>query len=133
MKLVLTICSANYLAHAKVLGDSLAATNPDYHYIIGLVDCIPKEINLATWLPYEVIPVTDLGIPEFPAMAEKYNIVELNTSVKPFYLEHLYERDPAVEAILYIDPDVLVTGSFNALVAKLRGYNIIVYTPLLHL
>jgi hypothetical protein len=128
MNVVLTICSANYLAHAKVLGDSLAKSNPDYNFVIGLVDSIPEEINLAGWLPYEVIPATDLGIPEFPAMTEKYDIVELNTAVKPFYMEHLYRRNPDVEAVIYLDPDILVLGSFKALAEKLHGNNIVV-TP----
>jgi hypothetical protein len=128
MNVVLTICSANYLAHAKVLGDSLARSNPDYQFVIGLVDRVPAEINLAGWLPYEVIPVTDLGIPEFPAMAEKYDIVELNTAVKPFYLEFLYQRNSAVKTVMYLDPDILVLGSFKALSEKLHGNNIVL-TP----
>jgi uncharacterized protein (DUF2237 family) len=128
VNVVLTICSANYLAHAKVLGDSLARSNPDYQFVIGLVDRVPAEIKLAGWLSYEVIPVTDLGIPEFPAMAEKYDIVELNTAVKPFYLEFLYQRNPAVKTVMYLDPDILVLGSFNALAEKLHGNNIVV-TP----
>ena len=128
MKIVLTICSANYLAHAKVLGDSLAQSNPDYHFVIGLVDVVPQEINVATWLPYEVLPVTDLGIPEFSAMADKYDIVELNTAVKPFYMEFLYQRNPAVETVMYLDPDILVLGSFKVLAEKLQHHNLVV-TP----
>jgi hypothetical protein len=128
MNVVLTICSANYLAHAKVLGDSLAKSNPEYQFVIGLVDVVPKEINVASWLPYEVLLVADVGIPEFPAMAEKYDIVELNTAVKPFYLEYLYHRNPSVETVIYLDPDILVLGSFKALAEKLRNNNIVV-TP----
>jgi len=124
MTVVLTICSANYLAHAKVLGDSLAVSNPEYKFVIGLVDRVPTEINLASWLPYEVILVTDLRIPEFPAMAEKYGIVELNTAVKPFYLEFLYQRDPSVEIVIYLDPDILVLGSFRPLAEKMEKRNI---------
>ena len=128
MRVVLTICSANYLAHAKVLGDSLARSNPDYQFVIGLVDRVPEEINFDNWLHYEVIPVEDLGIPEFPDMAEKYNLIELNTAVKPIYLEYLYRRNPSVEAVLYIDPDILVLGSFRAMEEKLLDNNIIL-TP----
>jgi len=128
MKVVFTLCSANYLAHAKVLGDSLSQSNPDFKFVIGLVDVVPKEINLATWLDYEVLPVTDLGIPGFPEMAEKYEILELNTAVKPFYLEFLYQLSPDVEMVMYLDPDILVLGSFDTLIEKLRDKNIAV-TP----
>ncbi len=37
-KIALTICSINYLAQAKSLGDSLLKHNPEYTYLIGLVD-----------------------------------------------------------------------------------------------
>jgi hypothetical protein len=128
MNTVLTLCSANYLAHAKVLGQSLAASNPDCRFVVGLVDRAPPHLDLAAWLPFEVLPVADLGLPEFPAMAERYNLVELNTAVKPFYLEFLYERDPALQSAVYLDPDILVLGRFDALAEKLKSNNIVL-TP----
>lgn len=125
---VFTLCSANYLAHAKVLGDSLTEHNPDYHFVIGLVDRVPKELDPSYWHPYELIPVEELGIPEFGEMARNYSVVELNTAVKPFYMERLYERDPSVDAVIYLDPDILVCASFKSLAEKLRKHNLIV-TP----
>lgn len=35
-KLAFTICSANYLAQAIALGDSLLQHNPGYTFVIGL-------------------------------------------------------------------------------------------------
>jgi hypothetical protein len=128
MTVVLTLCAANYLAHAKTLGDSLREHNPDYNFVIGLVDRLPKELEPSYWHPYEVIPVETLGIPTFWEMVQKYDTVELNTAVKPFYMEHLYQRDPSVDALIYLDPDILVCSSFKPLAEKLRTYNIIV-TP----
>jgi hypothetical protein len=48
--------------------------------------------------------------------------------MKPFYIEHLYRRDPSIDAVIYLDPDIVVYGSFNSLAEKLRTYSIIV-TP----
>ena len=45
MILAFTICSVNYLAQARTLGDSLRQTNPDWHFVIGLVDDL-KTANL---------------------------------------------------------------------------------------
>jgi lipopolysaccharide biosynthesis glycosyltransferase len=128
MTIVFTLCSANYLAHAKTLGDSLREHNPDFHFVIGLVDRWPKELAVSYGEPYEVIPVEELGLPQFPDMMKKYNVIELNTAVKPFYLAFLFERNPNVEAVIYLDPDILVCGSFATLLEKLRQYNIVV-TP----
>ena len=69
MTTVFTLCSANYLAHAKTLGDSLMEHNPDYHFVIGLVDRLPKELEPAYWHPYELISVEELGVPTFEEMA----------------------------------------------------------------
>ena len=128
MTVVFTLCSANYLAHARTLGDSLKEHNPDYDFVIGLVDRLPKGLHPSFWHPYEVLPVEEIGIPAFWEMVQRFDKIELNTSVKPFYMEHIYQRNPSVEKVLYLDPDILVFGSFQALEEKLRRYNIVV-TP----
>ena len=128
MATVLTLCSANYLAHAKTLGDSLREHNPDFHFVIGLVDRLPKELPIGYLDDFEVIPVEQLGLPQFEEMRKKYNLVELNTAVKPFYMEYLYERDSKVESVIYLDPDILVYGSFGPLLDRLKQNNIVV-TP----
>src|SRR2546430_2777491 len=101
MTVVLTICSANYLALAKTLGDSLTEHNSDYHFVIGLVDRIPEAIGPTYWQPYELIPVEALGIEGLVQMVQQYNIVELNTATKPFYIEYLYNRDPSIRNVIY--------------------------------
>jgi hypothetical protein len=125
---VFTLCSANYLAHARTLGDSLTEHNPDYHFVIGLVDNLPPSVESSFWQPHELIPVEKLNIPDFEQMATDYNIVELNTAVKPFYIEYLYRRDPGVDAVIYLDPDILVFASFESLAGKLRTDHIVL-TP----
>ena len=128
MSTVLTLCATNYLAHAKVLGQSLAEHNPDIRFVIGLVDRVPAGFDEKFWAPFELIPVERLKIPGFWEMARKYDLVELNTAVKPFYIEHLYLRDSAETTIFYLDPDMLVCGSFALLEDKLRNFNFVV-TP----
>jgi hypothetical protein len=124
---VFTLCSVNYLAHAITLGDSLAEHNPDYHFVIGLVDRLPEGLNMAR-CPYEVIPVEKLGMENFWDMVERYDVVEFNTAVKPFYMEYLYERDPDVQAVIYLDPDIVIYSTLQPLADKLSQYSIIL-TP----
>lgn len=125
---VFTLCSTNYLAHARTLGDSLATHNPDYHFVIGLVDRLPPRVRPEFWQPYELIPVEDLGIDDFAEMVARYDVVELNTAVKPFYIDYLYRRDPSVDAVIYLDPDILIYSSLSALDETLRTHSIVV-TP----
>lgn len=128
MNIVLTICSSNYLAHAKTLGDSVLDHNPGFKFVIGLVDRIPSALDPDYCSRFEVIPVEELKLPEFPDMASKYNIVELNTAVKPFYMAHLYERDPMVTSVMYLDPDMMVFSGFEGLLKSLQKNNIVL-TP----
>jgi hypothetical protein len=128
MTVVVTICSANYLAQAKTLGDSLLEHNPGYRFVIGLVDRVPQAIEPSYWHPHELLPVEELGIEGFAEMVQRYNLVELNTAVKPFYIEFLYRRDPTLDDVIYLDPDILVLGSFASIHDKLRHHNIVV-TP----
>jgi hypothetical protein len=125
---VLTICSANYLSQAKALGDSLRVHHPEYHFVIGLVDRYPASLAPDYCVPYEVLPVESLEIREFREMCQRYNIIELNTAVKPFFMEYLYQRDAKVEAVVYFDPDILILGHDEALKENLKKYSIIL-TP----
>ena len=56
-KIVLTVCTAAYLAQAKALGDSLLKFNPGYKLVIGLVDKVDGRIESNYWKPHELIEV----------------------------------------------------------------------------
>src|SRR5450759_492870 len=123
--IVFTICSNNYLAQALTLGESLIRFNSEYRFIIGLVDRKSRDIDLN--IPYEIIEVEDLKIPGFNDMIFRYNIIELNTAVKPFYFNYLFEKYNATE-IVYLDPDIQVFTPLTGLENELKNYDIII-TP----
>lgn len=129
MTLAFTLCSVNYLAQARTLGDSLLQTNPDYQYVIGLVDQLSRA-NLPTDLlpPYPMLEVDQIGIPDFAAMGDRYDITELNTAVKPFYIDYFYETYPDVTQIIYFDPDIIVYQPLTKLNQDLTTYSIVL-TP----
>lgn len=131
---VFTICSNNYLAQAKALGDSLVAFNPNYKFLIFLVDKLIIEIDYTAFKPYDVIPVDQIGITDFDEMVNRYDITELNTSVKPFIFDYMFNKDENVEAIIYFDPDILIYEPLNDLENGLHEFNIILtphfFTPI---
>jgi hypothetical protein len=108
-KIVITICSINYLAQAKTLGDSLLKYNPDYQFLIGLVDRLDQSAIEKSQLPsYPIIELHTIGIEDLDQMCDKYNITELNTAVKPFFLEYVYATYSEAEIVHYFDPDIIV-------------------------
>ncbi len=113
MKVAFTLCSNNYLAQAKVLGDSLLEYNPDYTFVIGLVDEINKEIDLSPFASFKIIPISTIGISEFDDLWKKYNIIELNTSVKASFIKYLQTTYSEAAHFFYFDPDIAVFHSFS--------------------
>lgn len=113
-QLAFTICSNNYLAQAVTLGYSLIRHNPDYIFKIGLTDIRNGQINYQSW-PFEIVEVSSIGISDFEGMIKRYNIIELNTAVKPFYFRYFFETDSSIGVIVYFDPDILIFGSLNEL------------------
>ena len=128
MKVAFTICSNNYLAQAKTLGDSLKNTNPDYTFVIGLVDVFSDKIDYSFFQPYEIVPIDKIGIPDFEEMVDKYDITELNTAVKPYLFNFLFKRNEKVDTVLYFDPDIYIYKSLDFLESCLAENNIVV-TP----
>lgn len=128
MQIVFTICSNNYLAQAKTLGDSLISHNPNIKFVIGLCDIVDDDIDYAAKVGFEIIPVIELGLPNFDELINKYNIVELNTSIKPSFFKYLINRHKALSKIIYFDPDIEIFSSLDNLFALLDSHDMVI-TP----
>ncbi|HEY5370599.1 MAG TPA: hypothetical protein VIJ75_16560 [Hanamia sp.] len=123
-----TLCSNNYLAQAKTLGDSLRKFNPGYKFIIGLVDELNTEIDCQSFEPYIILPVAQIGIRDFEGLWKKYSIVEFNTSVKASYFKYIFNQDPELNTVCYLDPDISVYYSLQILEDAFKD-NDILLTP----
>ena len=93
-----TIVSKNYMHYALTLRDSFLRHHPEAQFIIFLMDMYvtPEEIELFS-------SVTDKGVrivcfhevknaipwKKIEDMLFKYDILEMNTAIKPFVLEYL--------------------------------------------
>jgi len=105
----ISICAKNYLAFARTLFDSLKEFRPDAEFTLFLADRIDGSLDPKAE-KFEVIEAKDVGIEDFDAMALRYDITEFNTAVKPSCIKYLFERDPG-RPVVYLDPDILVTGA----------------------
>ena len=127
MKIAFSLCSINYLAQAKTLYESLKVSNPDWHFIYGIVDKNVNNIDLS-FLEGEALFVEDIEIDGFNEMVKAYTIVELVTAVKPYYFTHLFKTRNEADKIIYFDPDIIVFTALTDLETKLDVYDIIL-TP----
>lgn len=126
MKVAFTICSNNYLGSAKVLVDSFKQFHPDFEVFIGLVDTLSNQVDYPG-LGCTVLLPAEIAMPDARELSQKFNIIELSTTAKPYYFQHFFFKLGATQAI-YLDPDIEV---FAPLAAVQHGLNsaMITLTP----
>jgi len=100
-----TIVSLNYLPYAKILSNSYYKHHPGGRFFVLVVDRKINAVDLSEE-EYEVVFIEDLHLPEFTSIAFKYNILELNTGIKPSFLKHLFCK--GVKKLIYLDPDIQI-------------------------
>jgi hypothetical protein len=122
-----TLASRNYLAYVLTLMRSLAAQHPDAKRYLCLVDERAGDPALDTPL-FEVIPIDQLGLPHFEAFVFRYDIMELNTAVKPYMFEWLRARHPDA-GLVYLDPDIFVVRPLSEIAAAFEQGKLAVLTP----
>jgi glycosyltransferase involved in cell wall biosynthesis len=122
-----TIAAKNYFACIRTLADSIRAQHPQVDVAALVVDrdeLPPLALDGVTFQlhsPLEFLPET-----RFRPMAFKYDVTELCTAVKPFYLSHLFRQ--GYQKVVYLDPDILVLRPLDIVLDALDRANIVL-TP----
>lgn len=115
--IVCTVLSKNYLAAARTLMLSVKQHHADARLVVLLVDAVDGYFDPAQE-PFQVILASEIGIPDWAHFSMKYDVLELNTAVKPYWFEYLFDRFDA-QKIIYFDPDVVIYGPLDDLLALL--------------
>jgi len=119
-----TICSTNFTAKALSLRESYLCFHPESDFYILIVD--KKHDRFQSLAPdVNVLWVEDIGIKNFKHCAMKFDILELNTNVKPFVISLLLG---AYSKVFYIDPDIYFYGTLEPVVKELTTHAIVI-TP----
>lgn len=124
---ICTIVSKNYLPYARVLADSFLKHNNGEVFVL-LVDRVDGYFDPAKE-KFRLIEIEELKslIPDFEKFCFQYTILELNTAVKPFFLEYLFEKHD-LKKLAYLDPDIDVMDGLDE-ISKLLDESSIVLTP----
>ncbi len=101
---IVTICSTNYFPYARILLSSLQKYHPEASLFLCLADKLQPDAELGIE-GVEVIPAEDLAITNFADFAFRYEIIQFNTSIKPFVMQDLIENR-GFEEVVYLDPDI---------------------------
>lgn len=122
-----TICTPSYLSFARTLTDSFLKFHPEGEMFVLFLGSIrgffdPKKEKFKSFEIEQLKNVKNLKQFVF-----KYDVIGLNTAVKPFFVEYLFQHF-AIEKLIYFDTDILVFSPL-AKVTDLLDKNNIVITP----
>lgn len=123
---IYTIVSNNYLHFARTLLQSARTHHPDADLFCTIVDTDlgPAQAHADE---FSVLSLQDIDLPNLEAFTFKYTVLELNTAVKPWVMKALLAR--GYDAVLYIDPDIVVYQPLTDVLALLATNADIVVTP----
>lgn len=122
-----TIISKNYLASARVLARSLRLQHPDMPFYVLLADRLDDGFTPENE-PFELLVAEELpNLPGTPSFFFKYDVTELNTAVKPYFLAHLFATR-GIQKLIYFDPDIYVFAPLDPLLDLLDRHAAVV-TP----
>lgn len=121
-----SICSNNYVAYAKVLLESAKRHHPDADLFLCLVD---EKLDQPGLYPEDcgLLLASELGIAGFDSFAFQYDIMELNTAVKPFVFLKLFEQ--GFDQVIYLDPDIEIFRPLDSVIAAMDDGASFVLTP----
>ena len=120
-----TIVSANYLHFGWALAESFLKYHPDDEFHLLLVDQLPKDFTSRN-PKVQVLEVEKLGLPSFRSLAFKFDILELNTGVKPSFMKYLFAL--GADKVIYFDPDIYLFQSAELIYKALDSASIVL-TP----
>lgn len=121
MNCAFTICAKNYLAQALTLKESFLKHNPSLNFYIFLADKIDGVEDVEG-----VVTLDKSWIPDWVNMAFKYDVIEFNTSIKPFCFGKLFKE--GYEKVIYLDPDIYVTRPLDYIYECLNNKSVVL-TP----
>lgn len=121
MNCTFTICAKNYLAQALTLRESFLKHNPSLNFYIFLADKIDGVEDVDG-----VVTLDKSWIPDWVNMAYKYDVIEFNTSIKPFCFGKLFKE--GYEKVIYLDPDIYVTRPLDYIYECLNNKSVVL-TP----
>ena len=98
-----TIVSANYLHYAWTLAESFLHHHPEDDFQLLVVDRLPANFESRNPLVH-ITEVERLPLPDFRSLAFKFDLLELNTAVKPTFLKYLFAQ--GADKVIYFDPDI---------------------------
>lgn len=123
-----TSAAPNYLGKVRTLAASLAKHHPEIELHLVLADRDAGPLDAAAEGLASILTLADLGLARDPGWLFSHSLVELSTAVKAPAMARLL---PGAEAVLYLDPDIVLFSRLDDLLAELAESSIVLTPHLL--
>jgi hypothetical protein len=121
-----TIVSPNYLPFARTLAKSYLQYHPgDKFYVLVVARCSEKQLFNAE--PFSAIMLEEIGLLNLKSIGMKYDILELNTNVKPSFMKYIFDNSDLTN-LVYLDPDIYIYSRLDPVFDLLNHANVVL-TP----
>lgn len=107
---VCTIGNIEYLPQISAFLSSVQVSNPSLKISVLLIDQTQSELGSE---PVFFSPHAFVAPDRLQLMQSIYDVTELATALKPFFLRHLLAQSG--EPVIYLDPDTIVCGDLSDL------------------
>jgi hypothetical protein len=91
-------------------------------------------VDVSKLSDFNLLEVDKIGIDGFEEMCDRYDITELNTAIKPFYIDYFFKSRIDIDSVIYFDPDIEIFDKLTGLEEGLANNNVILtphfYTPI---
>jgi glycosyltransferase involved in cell wall biosynthesis len=107
-----TISSWNYLHYSRALASSFSRHHPEFSSIFAIADTCREDLGKDTFPEFDTfIFFDDLDLPNRRAFSFRYDIMELNTAIKPTVFRRLFAE--GFDRVIYLDPDIFAYRRFD--------------------
>jgi len=128
---ICTIAARNYLCQVKVLWSSLQEHWPEAHFYCLVADAPDRNSLQDIKVDFDILAISEIGLPNSNAFAFRYSIVEFCTAVKPWLLQHLLSQH-SPQGVVYFDPDIMLFSRPVEVIEKLANSTILLTPHLLN-
>lgn len=125
MNVIYTVCTYNHIGRALSLSESVANHCKGTKFIICLIDTVETDLIPSD---HELIMAKDMNLSFLDEMCSKYAPLELNSALKPYFGNYIFERDSQVDQVIFLDSDILLFDDLHPIYESLQT-NSVVFTP----
>lgn len=107
-----TISSWNYLHYSRTLASSFARHHPDFSRILAIADTPRNDLQQGAFPEFDAhIFFHELDLPDRRSFSFRYDVMELNTAIKPTVFRRLFAE--GFDRVIYLDPDIFAYRRFD--------------------